>query len=101
MTQPMRAADLPVHYNAVAVLEHNLPGRADKVALASERRTLTFREVSIEVNRVGNSLRRQGVRPGECVGILSPDNAEWATSFFGILKIGAVALCLNTRQMRP
>jgi benzoate-CoA ligase family protein len=92
----LRAADLPLHYNAVEILEKNLSPRAGKVALLSPGRTLTFGEVAAEVNRVGNALRQLGVHPAETVGLLCPDSAEWVTTFFGIVKIGAVALGMNT-----
>ena len=88
----MRASDLPLHYNAVDILERNLPGRADKIALFSTERTCTFGEVAGEANRVGNALRGLGIGMGDVVGILAPDSAEWVTSFFGITKIGAIAL---------
>src|ERR1700682_1279657 len=92
----LRAADLPLRYNAVQVLEQNLARLSDKPALLSAERTLTFLEVSSEANRVGNALRRLGVHFGETVGLLCLDGAEWVTSFFGILKIGAVAVGMNT-----
>jgi len=92
----MKAADLPQSYNAVALLEGNLPSRANKVALYSHERCLTFQEVVYEANQVGNALKRLGVRFGDCVGILAPDSAEWLTAFFGTIKIGAVAICMNT-----
>jgi benzoate-CoA ligase family protein len=92
----MRAVDLPLYYNAVDILERNLAARADKVALYSASRELTFRQVSNEVNQVGNALRRLDVRFGETVGILSPDLPEWVTSFFGTMKIGAIAAGMNT-----
>jgi acyl-coenzyme A synthetase/AMP-(fatty) acid ligase len=93
---PLRAADLPPYYNAVHILEHNLALRAGKEALLTPSRTLTFGEVSAEVNRVGNALVRLGVRFGETVGLLCLDSAEWVTSFFGIMKMGGVAVGLNT-----
>jgi benzoate-CoA ligase family protein len=92
----MRAAELPLYYNAVDILERNLATRADKVALYSPDREMTFRAVASEVNQVGNALKRIGIRFGEFVGILSYDVPEWVTSFFGTLKIGAVAVSLNT-----
>ena len=79
----MKAAELPLTYNAVAILEHNLMARADKTALYSAARELTFRAVADEVNQVGNALLQMGVHFGECVGILAPDSAEWVTAFFG------------------
>src|SRR5262249_33879523 len=92
----LRAADLPAVYNAAAILESNLESRPDKIALRSLARELTFREAAAEANRVGNALGGLGVRVGDTVGLLCPDSAEWVTSFFGILKRGAVAVCMNT-----
>ncbi|MEK6587702.1 MAG: benzoate-CoA ligase family protein, partial [Chloroflexota bacterium] len=92
----MRAADLPLYYNAVHILEHNLTDRAEKTALFSPARNLTFSEVSQEANQVGNALAKLGVRFGDVVGILAFDGSDWVTTFFGTLKIGAVALGLNT-----
>lgn len=92
----MNATDLPTIYNAASLLEDNLEARGDKVALYSAERQLTFREVAAEANQVGNMLLRLGVRFGDHVGILAPDCAEWVTTFFGTIKIGAVVVCLNT-----
>lgn len=92
----MRASDLPLTYNAAHILEHNLPERANKTALYSLERNLTFQEVSDEANRMGNALKRLGVRPGEAVGLLAFDSPEWVATFFGTLKIGAIHVGLNT-----
>lgn len=92
----MKASDLPLTYNAVNILEHNLAARPDKVALYTAEREMTFRQVSEEVNRVGHALKKLDVRMGESVGLLCFDSAEWVTSFFGILKIGGVAVSMNT-----
>jgi benzoate-CoA ligase family protein len=92
----MRAADLPLYYNAVDILERNLPERAGKVALYSLEREMTFREVANEANQVGHALKKLGVRMGDFVGILSLDVPEWVTSFFGVVKIGGIAIGMNT-----
>jgi benzoate-CoA ligase family protein len=92
----MKASDLPLYYNAVNILEHNLAARGDKVGLYSAAREMTFRQVAEEANRVGNALKRLDVRMGESVAILSPDCCEWVTSYFGIVKIGALSVGVNT-----
>ena len=92
----MKASDLPIDYNMCEILEHNLEHRADKTALLSEHGTMTFREVSNQVNQIGNALTRLGVRFGECVAILCPDRPEWVTTFFATAKIGGVVLGMNT-----
>jgi|CXWL01.1.fsa_nt_gi benzoate-CoA ligase family protein len=92
----MKASDLPLIYNAVNVLEHNLAARPDKVALYTAEREMTFRQVADEVNQVGHALKKLDSRMGESVGLLCFDSTEWVTSFFGILKVGGVAVSMNT-----
>ena len=92
----MKAADLPTDYNMCEILEHNLKNRSDKTALCSEYGQFTFREVSDQVNKVGNALTRLGIGFGECVAILCPDRPEWVSTFFATAKIGGVALGMNT-----
>ena len=92
----MKAEDLPTDYNMCEILEHNLKNRSDKTALWSEYGQFTFREVSDQVNKVGNALTRLGIGFGECVAILCPDRPEWVSTFFATAKIGGVALGMNT-----
>ncbi len=92
----MKAADLPRYYNAVDILERNLPERRDQLALYSIEREMTFGEVVHEVNQVGHALTKLGVCFGDYVSILAPDSAAWVTAFFGTIKIGAIAMGLNT-----
>ncbi len=92
----LKANDLPLYYNAADILDRNLPARADKVALYSLERNMTFQEVADESRQIANALRRLGVTFGDVVGILAPDGAEWVTSFFGTLRLGAIALGMNT-----
>ncbi len=92
----MKIADLPLNYNCIDILEHNLSVRPDKTALYSLEREMTFREVSEEANQVGNALEKLGVRMGTFVALLSLDVPEWVTSFFGVMKRGAVAIGMST-----
>ena len=92
----MRATDLPLYYNAIDILEHNLAQRAAKTALYSLERNMTFQEVAHEANQVGHALKKMGVRLGDTVGLLALDGPEWVTAFFGTLKIGAVSVGMNT-----
>jgi benzoate-CoA ligase family protein len=91
-----RTTDLPLRYNAVEILERNLPARADALALLSPSRELTFGEIVREVNQFGNALVTSGVRPRDAVAFLSLDTAEWAIGFFACLKVGAVTVGMNT-----
>lgn len=92
----MRATDLPLYYNAAAILENNLSERAQKPGLFSLERNLTFAQVNRESNQVANALQQLDVHFGETVAIFCLDQPEWVISFFGALKIGGIAAGLNT-----
>jgi benzoate-CoA ligase family protein len=73
-------------------------GRGASVAVIDigAGRDLTYADVLRGVNRTGHALRRLGVRAEERVMILLPDSAEFVFAFFGAIKIGAVAVPVNT-----
>jgi benzoate-CoA ligase len=71
-------------------------GRGTNVAIECGDARITYDEVLRNVNRCGNALRRLGVRPEERVLLLLHDGPEFVYSFFGVIKIGAVAVPLNT-----
>ncbi|KKK86142.1 hypothetical protein LCGC14_2766200, partial [marine sediment metagenome] len=94
----MAPIELPNRLNAAAVLvdSHLEAGRADKPAILCGDRTVTYRDLQQGVNRAGNALRELGVRMEERVAILLPDTPECVYAFFGAIKIGAVAIPINT-----
>jgi acyl-CoA synthetase (AMP-forming)/AMP-acid ligase II len=63
-----------------------------KAALVDARRSLSFVELHLRTNRLGNYLLRQGLRPGERVGIACGSRAEHLEMLFAVGKIGAVAV---------
>ena len=71
-------------------------GPGDKVAIECGDRRVTYRELFESVNQVGNALKKLGVRPEERVFLLLLDTPEFAASFFGAIKIGAVPVPVNT-----
>ena len=78
-------------------------GRGDKVAVidVGGQRELTYGEIARNVNRTGHALRRLGVRPEERVMALLPDCPEFIYVFFGAIRIGAVAVPVNTLLTPP
>src|SRR5437879_8071119 len=89
---------LPDEFNAASyfVDRHIKDGRADKVAIECGEVHVTYRQLFERVNRVGNGLRKLGVRIEERVLLLLLDVPEFAVSFFGAIKIGAVPVPVNT-----
>ena len=97
----MGTLELPERLNAADVFvdSHLQAGRADKAAILFEDRTITYKGLAEGVNRVGNALLDLGVRMEERVAIIMPDCPECVYAFFGAMKIGAVAIPMNTLLM--
>ena len=70
-------------------------GRGARVALVTDQRTWSYRDVQQMANRFGNLLREAGVMPEQRVIIALPDGPEFVAALFGILKIGAVVVMVN------
>jgi benzoate-CoA ligase family protein len=93
---------LPQLFNAATyfVDRNILEGRAENVAIESANERVTYLQLFERTNRAGNALRQLGVRPEERVLLLLLDSPEFLYSFFGAIKIGAVAVPVNT-QAKP
>ena len=89
--------DLPEIYNAATTFVDNniAEGRGGKVAIYYEDQKITYQEVFEKVNRTGNALRELGIGVENRVLVILPDSPEFAYSFFGAIKIGAVAVPTN------
>jgi benzoate-CoA ligase family protein len=72
-------------------------GAADRPAVVTPAGATTYRQLLGLVGRCGSMLRGLGLEPEQRVALLLPDGVDWATTFFGALRIGAVAVPLNTR----
>jgi len=70
-------------------------GRGDKPAIIWEGddgqgRTLSYRELAHEVNRLANALKRLGVGEGDRVGVFLPMSPEAAIATLAVVRIGAI-----------
>ncbi|MDX9871504.1 MAG: AMP-binding protein, partial [Clostridia bacterium] len=73
-------------------------GRGDKTAIRYRKKEITYQQLGEMVDQAGNGLLDLGVQMEERVALLLYDSPEFIASFLGIIKIGAVAVPLNTRQ---
>lgn len=73
-------------------------GLADQPAILAGDRRLTFGELSRSVNRIGNALKAGGVARGDRVLILLRDTPELVATWLAAIRIGAIAVALNTRS---
>ncbi len=69
----------------------------DRMAMISEDKSLTYRQLNQRANQIANSLLKIGVSPGDRVGILMNNCNEFIETYFAVVKIGAVLVPLNIR----
>ena len=90
--------DLPDEFNAAAYFidRHMREGRADKTAIECGETQVSYGQLCSRVNQFGNALKALGVRMEERILLLLLDTPEFAISFFGAIKVGAVPVPVNT-----
>jgi acyl-CoA synthetase (AMP-forming)/AMP-acid ligase II len=71
--------------------------RGDKRALvdATTGRTLTYRELAIDVRRVGAGLAAHGVQPGDVVALCAPNSIEFVVAWYAASMAGAILTTVN------
>lgn len=96
MTAP--AIHLPDVFNvATWFVDRNVQeGRGGKVAIECGDQRVTYQQLLERTNRLGNALRQMDVRREERVQLILLDTPEFFYSFFGAIKMGAVAVPTNT-----
>jgi benzoate-CoA ligase family protein len=85
----MNAAEFFVDRHAQATGAH-------RTAILHESGQVTYGELAHAVNQVGHYLRQLGVQPEQRVLLQLHDGPEWVYFFMAALKIGAVAVPVNT-----
>ena len=81
--------------NLAENLERAARARGRAAALTAGDRVTTYGELDRDSRRVAGYLARRGVGLGDHVGIAVPDVPEFATLYYGILRLGAVVVPLN------
>ena len=72
----------------------------DDVALVDARRSMSFRQLDEATDRVGHGLLARGLRAGDRVAVLLPQNTESVVAYYAIAKAGLVRVPLNPRETR-
>ena len=91
--------EIPDRYNAAAdFLDSNLEaGRGGRMAIRTAAGgQLTYSEVAADANRWGNAIRELGVEMENRVLMAVLDGPEFAATFWGTMKTGAVPIPVNT-----
>ncbi len=85
-TEKEYAKDKSIH----ELFEEQAERRTDRVALVAIDKTLTYRELNEEANRIVHSLIERGIGKGDIVGLMLPRKSYLLSALLGILKTGEV-----------
>jgi acyl-CoA synthetase (AMP-forming)/AMP-acid ligase II len=90
--------ELPEHFNAASffVDRHRLDDGAARTAFRSAGRSVTYGDVAAASDRCGHALAALGVEIENRVLLVLDDTPAFAAVFWGVVKLGAVAVPVNT-----
>jgi long-chain acyl-CoA synthetase len=57
---------------------------------------MTYAQLNERANQVATALIEMGIKPGDHVGLCSPNSGDWLAFYFGVLKVGAVAVAFSS-----
>ncbi len=76
-------------------MEYQAFRRPNKTAVVFGEKGYSYSFLNAAANKVANTLRSLGVHQGDRVSMWLPNCPEFITSFYGILKVGAVVVPMN------
>ncbi|MHA2352032.1 MAG: class I adenylate-forming enzyme family protein [Candidatus Thorarchaeota archaeon] len=82
--------------NIGMLLTRNSQSRPNHLGIIFEEKRLTFQDFNGSVNRIANALRGLGIEKGDKIAIVLPNCLELLELYWGIAKLGAVAVPLST-----
>jgi amino acid adenylation domain-containing protein len=80
----------------VTVFERRCDEAPDALALVCREERFTFSQLAARVDRIADALDRAGVTAGHVVGLHLERNADLVAAIWGVLKVGAAFLPLDT-----
>lgn len=75
---------------------HSVDLHRDLVQIVDQDGATSFGEVEAQSASIARGLIASGVGKGQRVGILLPNSSAWLAAWFGITRIGAVAVLVST-----
>ena len=73
---------------------------ADRPVIEVQRRdrvdAFTYRRIETMAGRMATWLKSRGVTAGDRCAILAENDAHWCAAYLGVLRLGAVAVPLDT-----
>ncbi len=87
--------------NIRQLLEDRVQSNPDKVFLFFKEIQVSYRDFDRLANKVANSFLKAGIKKGDHFAIMLPNCPEFLYTWFGLNKIGAVEVPINTALKSP
>lgn len=78
------------------IIEHKAKQNPNRVVFQFRDDPITMGELNDQINKVANGFLKLGVKKGDKVAIMLPNCPEFLYTWFGLNKIGAVEVPINT-----
>jgi len=66
-------------------------------AVSEDRKETSYALLNERSNRVATALLKIGIESGNHVALCAPNSGDWLAFYFGVIKIGAVAVTLSSQ----
>ena len=82
--------------NLAKSLEMSTYAFPDRTAVIDGDETFSYTRLNEDANRVATALAGMSVGAGDHVALCAPNSYQWVAFYFGVLKLGAVAVTLSS-----
>jgi len=82
-----------------SILENTASRSGDKTAIVFGERRVSFARLEQDSNRFAHALKKLGVKRGDRVMMMLANSPEFVSVFFGIIKVGGIAVPLDLRYV--
>ena len=81
--------------NLSNIIDRGALNFADKIALVHNSKRYTYNGLKCAMDRVAFYLSEHGMRSGDRIAIHMPNCPEWVAAYYGIIRLGAVTVCVS------
>jgi acyl-coenzyme A synthetase/AMP-(fatty) acid ligase len=82
--------------NIRELLEKQAEEYPEKIFLYFNKEKVTYQNLDLQVNRVANTFKKMGIEKGDMAAIMLPNSPEFLYTWFGLNKIGAIEVPINS-----
>ena len=84
-----------IDYSCISeMLEKRLKEYGENVAVIDNGEQYTYKDLDVQIGKVRAELLKQGIQPGDRVGVFYPNSVDFVIASLGVISSGAVAVLL-------